>query len=37
MVAHAFNLELRWQRNVDLCELEARVVYITSPRTVSAI
>ena len=33
MVAHTFNLSFRRQRQVDLCEFEASLVYQVSFRT----
>jgi hypothetical protein len=32
MVVHAFNPELKRQRQVDLCEFEASLIYIVGSR-----
>ena len=37
MVVHAFNPSIRRQRKVELCECEARLVYIVNSRTVKAV
>ena len=37
VVAHAFNPVLRRQRQIDLCEFEASLIYKASSRTAMAI